>query len=380
MSIITNLLEASAAKKENRLKQKLLDQSATISRDIFDTRMTDVRASDARTLDLNRRGYDAQSGNQAKTFADLLANSTAGFDEQTGIADETFNDRQAIERTAFDQQMEALGGLVTAQRGARLKMQEAAASERQRQRAFQGEADDLAAALPGQVGFDAQAVGRDAALADRLALIQDTVSRGEVPAWAKTAAGAFAAAQGRGYAESMGDATATAKVSAYGDAYQGAERTMGRTADDISGLTRKAEISRQALPAELGVGQLEGEQGKERADFATALAKEVGQRRDQIVADRGEGRSRASERYRGATDQTRSRFGEQMQGVFDDYFGGSIDAEGRFISGITGASTNLENKLLNLNNFKMNNTRVTSPLANTLRAFEQAAAAAAGGA
>src|SRR5690349_19867552 len=142
MSILTAILDSGAAKKENRLKQGLLDKGAALSRDEFNRRMADLTGSDTRLLDLARQQYGDESGNEDRTFADLLDNAHAGFDEQSTISDETANERLGIEKSAFDQQMEALGGLITAQRGARLKMQEAQQAELARQRAFQGQADE----------------------------------------------------------------------------------------------------------------------------------------------------------------------------------------------------------------------------------------------
>jgi len=383
MSLITKLLEGGAAKKENRLKQGLLDKGAAISREEFDKRIAEILASDQRQIDLSKRGYQEGAANEDATFAALLDNARAGYDEQGRISDTTTADRMSVEKSAFDQQMEALGGLMTAQRGARLKMQEAADSERTRQREFQAQADGVAAALPGQIGFDAQTTGRNDAFARRASLIQSTAPGSDTPAWAKGAASAFASADRRGTDLGLGDSLAAARVSSYGDAFQGAERGIGKAADDISLLTNKAEISRSALPAELGVGQLEGSQAKERADFATALSKEMGGKRDAVIADRGQTQTDNSSRYRDATGGARKTFGQQQGDSLGGMFDRLLGAEGAFISGRAGSSQNLENKLISLNNFKMNGTRVTSPLAGLLRevdkAAEQAARAYAGG-
>lgn len=381
MSILTNLLDAHAAKKENKAKQKLLDRGADLSRDEFNRRMAEIGLSDTRMLDLSKRGYTDQAANEDATFADLLANAAGGFDQQTTISDETANERLGIEKTSFDTQMDALGGLMTAQRGARLKMQEASEAERQRQLAFQNQADDVATALPGQIGYDAQEAARADSLAGRLSLLNANAPGANVPAWAKGAAGAYAAEDQRGRDVGLGDALASAKVSSYGDAFQASERGIGRAADNISELTTKAGISRSALPAELGVGKLMAEQAGERANFATALAKSMGEKRGDIAADRGSGRMDVSKTYTDATGKARGDFGEKRGSTLADYFDKMFGAESGFINGVSGTSQNLENKLLNLNNFKMNNTSVTSPLANTLRAIEDAMAkAAAGGA
>ena len=381
MSLITALLDSGAAKKENRLKQGLLDKGATISREAFDSRMKDIRLSDARLLELARRGYTDTAANEDQTFADLLTMSREGFDEDLAITDETATNRLNTQKTAFDQQMEALGGLVTAQRGARLKMQEARTAEVERQKGFQAEADGLAEALPGEIGYGAQETARGAAFADRLALIQDSISNVTGPAWATGADGAaYTANAQRGRDVAVGDASAAARVSAYSDAYQGSERRMGRFADDLGELTAKAQLSRSALPAELGVGKLEGEQAKERADFGVALAREMGDRRDQIEADRGAGRSRVSRNFTGARTGARRGYGDNRGRTLDRYFDAQTGAETDFISGLSEASRSLESRLLGYNNFKMGNTRVTSPLANTIRAFEDGMRAAGMGA
>lgn len=378
MSLLTSFFDSRAARKENKLKQKLLDKGADISRAEFDKRMSEILASDARLLDLSQKGYTDAAANEDATFADLLTNAQVGFDEQSTIVDETAAERMGVQKSAFDQQMEALGGLMTAQRGARLKMQEASAAERERQQALQGQADELADALPEQIGFNAQEQARQKAFADRLSLINETTTAPTGPAWAKGAAGAYANADAAATAVGQGDAAAAARVSSYGDAFQGSERTMGGFADDIAGLTRKAELSRSALPAELGVGKLEGEQAKERADFAVALAKEMGDRRDKIAADRGEGRTATSKTFRGALGSARESFGTRRGSSIDNLYDRLFSAESGYISGVSGSSQNLENKLVGLNNFKMGNTTVTSGVANALREVEAAVKAAYG--
>lgn len=391
MSLLPDLwsshLDNKAIKKENKLKQATLNRGADLSREAFDGRLRELGLSDTRIADLLRKEYGEGAANEDASFKDLLENNQAGFDEQVGISNTTADERLGIEKSAFDDQMEALGGLMTAQRGARLKMQEASKAERDRQQGFQAQADELAGALPGQIGYDAQEAGRAVAFGSREGLIRANTSATDTPAYARkdpTLAGAFATQDARGTTAGLGDALGQARISSRSDAYQEAERNIGDFATDISGLTSKAALSRSALPAELGVGKLEGEQAKERSDFATALAQEFGGKRSDIVSERGDRLSSTASDYRNNVATARSGFADKMQKVLGEYYGGQFDAEGNYIAGVSNASTNLESKLLNLNNFKMNNTLVTSPLANTIRlvdaAADKAAKAAAGGA
>lgn len=380
MSLITSWLDSNAAKKENKKKQQLLDYGATLTRDEFNRRMAEILASDDRILDLSREEYGQTAAAEDATFADLLGLAGQGFDERLTISDQTADARTGVAKDAFDQQMLALNGLMTQSRGAKLMQQQAAEAERVRQKAFQDQADSLAEALPGQIGYDAQDIARQQSLADRVALIEASTSKPAAPVWARDGAAgeAFAAQDARGTAVGQGDAKAAARVSSYGDAFQGAERNMAGFADDIGALGQKAQISRSALPAELGVGGLKARQAQERADFATSLAREMGDRYDQIAADRGRVRQDTSAEYFGQNTNARERAGQNTSDLLSKYFGDMFGAEGGFINGLTAASQNLESKLLNLNNFKMGNTSVTSPLANTIREAERAAAAAMG--
>lgn len=390
MSLLGDLigmsLDNSAAKKQARLQQELLNKGAALSRDEFDKRMATIGGSDQRLLDLARRQPAETGAEEDSRFKFLLDNDRQGFDEAEAISNETADERLGIESGAFDEQMSAAGDLITAQRASRLKNQAVSEAERQRQRGFQGDADEVTGALPGQIGFDAQTAGRSRAFGDRSALIRaNTTAAGPGPAFAKdpALAGAFAAQDQRGTGEGLGDALGAAKFSSYGDAYRGAERGIGQAADDISALTSKAAFSRDALPAELGVGKLEASQAGERADFATELSSSLATKRDGIAGDRGQRRTGVSEQYRGAQADSRTNNSNSIMKMLDDYFGGTMDAEQGFINGASGISRALEEKLLSLNNFKMGNTKVTSPLAKVVgfvdAAGDKAASAMMGG-
>lgn len=378
-------LNNSAKKKQTALQQALLDKSAGISRDEFNKRMAALGLSDARVTDLLNHQYGDESKNQADDFAYQLDQAQKGFNEQTALSDETANARISTADKYFGDEIGAQTGLVTAQKGARLQMKAAADAERTRQDAFQGQADQLASALPQRVGFDAQASDRAQAIQDRGALIRSSATDVAAPAIGgdPRVAAAFAAQNERGSQAGLGDALAASKVSAYGDAFQGANRTLGAAADDLSALTNKAQISRSALPAELGVGQVEKDNAQQRYDFASALAKTMGGKMDSIIADKGARQAGVASDYRTSLKDAHSTFSQQIQKMLEDYYGRNYDTENSYITGLTNSSSNLESKLINLNNFKMGNTLVTSPLASFVKmtdaALEQAARAAAGG-
>lgn len=385
LSFVAGGLNSGAQKKEDRLKQQLLDQSAAISRTEFDKRMAALGGSDARTTDLLTGQHNEEGANADQTFAYLLDQAQKGFGEQQQIDSSGFDARYANTNDAFDKEMTAQGDLMTAQKAARVQSAQASEAERQRQLAFQGQADDLARALPGQIGYDAQTAGRQTALGDRSALIKSAMTQVAAPAFAggdPTVSGAYAAAADRGSNAGLGDALRSADLSSYGDAYQGANRELGGFASDVAGITTKAGISRSALPSELNVGKVQAGNAKDQYDFASGLAKDMGGARDQILADNTTRQGTTASNFRSANTSAENNFSDAFAKMLSDYYGNKIDSEGNYINGLTTSSTDLENKLLNLNNYKLTNTSVTSPLASTLKSIDKAgqkAAAAAGG-
>lgn len=373
-------LNSGAAKKEAALKQQLLNESAGITRDEFDRRARELGLSDAAISQMLDAQHTEGAANEDKSFSYLLDQAKQGFDEQQQLSGDVAGQRYANENQSFGQQMSALDTLMTAQKSARMASQAASDAERARQLQIQGQADELSAALPGKIGYDAQTAGRQQAFGDRSALIKNTASVVAAPTFAgadPTVSGAYAAQADRGSAAGLGDALNQAGLASYGDAFQGAQRTMGGFADDVAGLTTKADISRSALPAELGVGKLGADNAKQRYDFASTLAKDMGDRKDQILADYGQAQSGSMSSNRDNIRGAATTYAEQMAKMLDDYYGRKMDSQSNYINGFVNSSQSLESKLLNLNNFKMGNTSVTSPLASTVKMIDKAGEQAA---
>lgn len=387
LSVVGSVLNHGAAKKEARIKQQLLDQAATISGTEFDKRMAALGGSDTRTTDLLNGQHTEEGQNADQTFAYLLDQAQKGFDEQQQIDSSGFDARYANTNAAFGQQMDAQNELMTAQKAARAQSQQASEAERQRQLAFQGQADELSRALPGQIGYDAQMAGRQTALGGRSDLIKSAMTDVVAPSFAggdPTVSGAYAAAAGRGASAGLGDALRSADLSSYGDAYQGAGRQLGSFASDVAGITTKAGISRSALPSELNVGKVQAANAQDQYDFASGLAKDMGAARDQILAENTTRQGTTASNYRSANTSAENNFSTAFQNMLENYYGNRLNSESNYINGVATSSTDLENKLLNLNNYKLTNTSVTSPLGSTLKTIDKvgqqvAAAAAKGG-
>lgn len=384
LSFVGSGLKAGAQKKEDRLKQDLLNQSAQISATEFDKRMKELGLSDTRLTDLATGQHNEEGQNADQTFAYLLDQAQKGFNEQQQIDTSGFDARYANANDAFGQEMGAQQQLMTAQRAAREANQAASDAERQRQLAFQGQADELSRALPGQIGYDAQAAGRQTAVTDRSKLINDAATKVAAPVFGgsdPTVSGAYASAAARGSSAGLGDALRAANLASYGDAFEGAQRQLGGFNQGVAGITTKAGISRSALPAELGVGRLQAANAKDQYDFTSGLAKDMGAQRDQILSGNTQKQAGVASDYRSNLNNAENGFSTAFQSMLEKYYGNRLDSEGNFINGFTNSSQDLENKLLNLNNFKMTNTSVTSPLASTLKSVDKAMqkAAASGG-
>lgn len=330
----------------SRAQQRQLDKNAAFSKAEFDKRMGDVNASDARIRELLDKQYADFSGNEQAAFDFALGQSDQGFNEQLGVAGK-----------AFDEQIAALGGLMTAKRAATLKMQQASEAERARQMEFQGQADALAADFPGKIGFAAQEADRAASIASRGAMIQANTSTDAAPAYAKDARSAAYGMNeaARARTEGVGDSMAAAKLAGYRDAFTGSERKLGDFAQSISDLTQKAQLSRAPLSKELAVGKTMMGNAQEDYDWTSKFSSDQADKTASMLGTR-----------RAQLTDAGNNYYSNMGNAQDRFYNGSLDNENSFIDRIMGTSTNYENKITNLNNFKMANTTYDSTFADLL--------------
>lgn len=359
MTILTSWLDFGAAKKAKKRQDQLGREASAKDAAEFDRRLAELQASFGRSDALDTQRFDQTRGLADETFAYQLDNGRQNFDEQTGIAAKAFDDQQG-----------ALGGLMTAQRKSRLQSAADTEAEEARQRAIQQQADGLAAALPGQIGFDAQEAEYGDALARRTAIARATMTGApaDVPAWATdpTLAGAYSGEARRGYGEALTDATAAAGLSARSDAFQGSERKMGAFAGDIDALTNKAAISRSALPWEQAVAQLDKSQAGDTYQVAERQISDGAARRGTISGD-----------YRGQMGDARDRYQQGYGGALDEAFGKKLGAEGDYIGKYVNTSQNYASKILGLANMKIAGTTAYSPLSAAIKAADSAVTSAA---
>ena len=349
------LADRSAGKAAARRQQQLSNQATQMQAAEFDRRMGYVRGSDTRTDALLTRQYGDTAGLEDSTFGYMLGQNQAGFDEQAGIA-----------ARAFDEQMTATGGLMTAQREARLRQRATSEAERNKQLAFQGESDTLAAALPGAIGSDAQSAGRATALAGRNGGVLDAITGATGPQ-IRVGGGdvidrAFGRQAQRGMGEALTDAGGANNIAAYGDAFAGSERKLGDFATAIDALTAKAALSRAPLAEQLAVDDLSREQAQQRYDFATGLSSSTA----------GQEASAADARRTGLVN-ARSAYAGKFGDMLSTFFGNSLGSEQSYTGNMVGSSSNYENKQTNLANYKISNTTGYSPLGDILRLASTAA-------
>lgn len=377
-----------AAKKEAKMREALYQEQLWTQNDEFGKRLGVQRHADKTAVANEAASFDDLGAWELGQTHSLLGLGAEGFDEsmrlgreafarELGLEGETFDRLQTVAGQTFDKQMEALGGLMTAQRAARLEMQATSEAERARQMAFQGEADELAAALPGAIGFDAQ---------------QDTLAE----QWAKRKAGAEAAATGavapvskrgmsdelaalfdaesaRGRGQALDQAAAQSKLSAASDAFTASERQLGDFGDEISQLTRKAQMSRALLPGELGVGRLKLDDADADFDFATGLAEALGGMRYDTEKGYGENRLGTAQRYGdnmlGANENrysalldARSGYADNMGRAKGDYWSRKSAADVAWAQNLIDTSLDYENKMSQNSQYRMGSVSKTSPL------------------
>lgn len=334
-----------------------MNRATGVQRDEFDRRTGFANESDGRIDSLLDRQYRDTSGLQERTFAEMLDQRRAGFDEQQGF-----------DREGFDGATLADQGLVTENRRIRLEQRAIADAEQARQRGFQGQADDLAAALPGLVGFNAQRRGATDATAVRSAAAQAAVSPALAPRKGMDAmTAALTASEGnRGQAEGMTDALSAASFAGNSDAFQGAERQLGSFVDGLAALTSRARLSRASLDDELAVGGTEREQAGARRDFSADLSGRTADARSGVASN-----------YRGQIGNAISGNADQLGDALSRFFGGSLSSEGGRADGLMGSSNRFENARTGLSNYKIGKTTAYSPLGNTLKTINDAAKEAA---
>jgi hypothetical protein len=360
MSLLSLGLDSMAKKKANKKQAKLIDKNTALMGQEFDKRDLIARQSDDRISNLVNREYGDQSKLADSTFSYLLGQNQTGFDEQ-----------QTIAKKAFDEQMGAFGGLMTAKRASRLEQIDASERERARQQAFQSQADDLAAALPGQIGFDSQQEGRANAFADRSAFInKNTTAPAEAPSFARDPrlAGAYAGANQAGVQSGVGDALHSATLSSYRDAYQGSERDLADFASAIDTLTNKAEISRSALPAELAVGGAKAKNAQDTYDATIDFSKGNAER----TAD-------TAKNYRDALTASKQQNSDALAQAFDNYFGRQYSTENNLVGNLLDASLNKQNQIVGIRNQQIQGIRPNTFWGDLARTAEKAANAYAKG-
>lgn len=351
MTAAKGVADNAAANKTLKWQNRKSAELAAMQGREFDQRMGLVRGSDGRVDDLLKRQYDDISGLEDETFWEMLRGSQAGFDEQ-----------QTIAGSAFDEQMGALDGLMTAQRRSRLETQALTQAEEARQRAFQDDADGRAAALPGQIGYDAQQLGYGDALARRSGFAAANMSG---PESASSSVGGdplmrreFERQQQRGYGEALTDATNAAKVSAYGDAYAGSERKLGDFAGAIDLITRQAANSRQALPFEHAVPAFDRRNAEMDYDFTVGMSEDGARRRGLAAGD-----------FRDNEATARERYARGWGSALESFFGNQLGTESTFTDRMIGSSNQYENKLVNLGNYRIQNASTFSPASLLLSAI-----------
>jgi hypothetical protein len=357
MSLLTDLLDFNAAKRNQKRQNEIARRTTALDAAEFDTRMGYARDSFGRMDDLSRRQFTDNARLEDETFGFMLGNRRGGFDEQQGLA-----------RGAFDGQMDLLGGLMTAQRGARLEAQGLREAENARQAGFQGGVDDLARALPAQIGFNAQTAGAADALARRVAFTDANTTQTRAPTYGDNDSvlqRAFRAENARGMGEARTDAVAAAGLDARGDAFEGANRDLIGFATAVGQAGRQAANSRAALPAEMEGVRVGRDMAGERFGAETDLLNRFTDARGGAMSD-----------FRVGEAGARGEFADRTGGVLNDFYGRTMGGENSYIDRMMGSSGTYTNKVTNLGNFKMQNTSTFNPWSTVLKGLEDAAAKA----
>ncbi len=352
----------------NHLSQKALtkeqtrqsNRTAALSGREFDTRMGLVRGSDTRVDDLLQRQYRGISGVEDETFQFLLDNNRGGFDEQLDLDRSNFDLTHTIAGDAFNAQLAALQGMITTQRQARLEKQAFTEAEEKRQKAIQDRADQMAEALPGEVGFDAQQLAYGDALDRRTEFAKANMTAPSgVPVNAEdpVIASLFGRASEKAYGDALTTATSDAGLASYGDAFAASNRKLSTFASDIDRMTRQAATSREPLTFEQAIAEIVRRNATEAYEFQSDMLGRTADMRINAADRYADRRGGAMNDYRVNSGEARRDYATNYGSALSNFYDRSLGSESIYTDRLMGSSRDYESKAVNLGNWRMQNTR-----------------------
>lgn len=250
-SFLSSMLGNNAAKKAQAQKDAIMRGFVTnVQAPQFDYRTGVLTAGNqaqrdisdealARSLEIDRTGLGDVLGQQGSLFDNVSGLHAAGSAQKDTLDQNTLN-----QYTGVRQRDLALS-----------------AAEKSRQDAFQGQADTAAGLFKGQIGAPQEALDRGAALDNRNAMTDSTVTApSDVPAYATAPPiikAIYAAELARAVTKGKANTQAGNKVAAYGDAQTAGQRRQLSFSDALNTLDAKAKVSAAALPSALAVGDVQ---------------------------------------------------------------------------------------------------------------------------
>jgi len=276
-----------AKKKHAKYVKAQQDAHTKFSGESFDTRMDWQNAGDlvqyqiegeaaetadrldregtSQILDAQGRGFDETQAIGRRTLAESLGVRANYRDEAGAIA----SGRRSADAATSDRLFNTLRDVRTGN----LALSKA---ERDRQHAFQAEADSVASAFLAKEGTDAFDASRTASEAKRFDTLTSTVTgpTRDVPL---TASGhgliksMYAQRSGEGVQRGVDGAVLDNRLAAYGDATYDARRAVSDAGRDLSIIDMKAGLSGGAVTPELAVGGIRATNAGTTADAAMRI-------------------------------------------------------------------------------------------------------------
>jgi hypothetical protein len=373
------VMQSKAAGKQARLQQQAIDRQTAMTSAEFDRRQNLIGESDSRIDALTNRGFRESLDLRGESFYGSLGGEQARFNDLLDIEDEAagqeYMGRSAGTKlnTALSMEGDRLMGDSFTER---MGLSDA---EQTRQAGFRGEADSL---MSGSALTNAYDIFEDEqgkfALAGDTAL-RGAISEGGTPTFLSMLApevqAQITAQTGNSVGAVADDSTALADVAAYNPAATSLEQNILRTNEGLGVVDLKSQLSRGALGAEVGAAKLRGDNARAAAsDRRGAVTAEVDSFLDTLRQER-DGRINITNRYRDGLDAARDSAYSDKAEALDSFYTRNLGSENSFISALSDASQRFEDQNRQLTNFKVANTRVTSPLGSFL---SQAGTIAAG--
>jgi len=379
------VLQNQAAKSNARSQQRAIDRQTGVSRAEFNRRQGMIGESDSRIDTLTDEGFTESLSLRKESFDGSQAGEQGRFDDLLGIESD-YVDGDFAGRSAGNEQLQGIAGERDSETSKSFrKLGQLGDEENERQSGFRQQADDvISGSVVGGNAFDTFDTGQQSEAAAISQLISDNVGNPELPSFLNTLSPETLRTIGAQTSQSAGavrsDAGAIGEAESFNNALGGLDRSIVRAGEDLGVLDLQSELSRDALGEEVKAARLRGDNARAASgDRRGAVTAEVDSFLNNLRLER-DGKLNRTTRFRDGIDAARDSAFTDKASALESFYGRNLQAENSFIGALTDSSQRYEDTTRNLTNFKVANTRTTSPLGSFLSQVGTTAAAAGGSA